>query len=90
MTKGAKKILSGLNLVPAFANILGANGKEDEVNGKEDGSEWWLLLLAILASVGALSLVRWLWEFIVMKFKNEIGKLPSRQRHRRSRTVNRK
>ena len=33
-----------------------------------------VVALAILASVGALNLVMWLWDFIVMKLKSEINR----------------
>ena len=78
--KGAKKILSGLKderrmaLVMAFVNVIRASGtkEENEPNGAESDS-WMWPVLAILAGVGALSLVQWLWSFFVKKIQKEVS-----------------
>ena len=80
LDKGAKKILSGLKdeyrmaLVMAFANVIRASGtkvEEIDPNGAESDS-WMWPVLAILASIGALSLVQWLWSFFIKKIQKEI------------------
>ena len=83
--KGAKKILGTLKgeyrmaLVVAFANMISANGAKEEEEPNGAGSEdWSWMLLAILAGIGALSLVRWLWLSFITRIKKEIKRMPEK------------
>ena len=82
--KGAKKILGTLKgecrmALVAFANLVAANGAKEEEEPNGAGSEdWSWMLLAILAGIGALSLVRWLWLSFIMWIKKEIKRMPEK------------
>ena len=59
--KGAKKILSGLKDECGMALVVAA-----------ESDSWMWPVLAILAGIGALSLVPWLWSFFIKKIQKEI------------------
>ena len=46
------------------------------------------MMLAILASIGALRLVRWLWLFFMREIKKEVHKPVKREGHASGRNTN--
>ena len=61
--KGSKKILNDLKGEYRMMMVR-ANGEPNEKKGEDGVSEWWMVVIAILAVIETLGLVSWTWALL--------------------------